>query len=319
MGWFEHMFSSPEKRAAKAIEEEKNYGIEGEYKRRYTFTIEQKHFIAPQYYSHYRIEGFFDCGLLWNNPSAGTQCWSIEMRNLVFDRNEYTIPEQYFMFSFPYRMDIVFDSSGQLVSGGTWIDVPDRWRHRYKKSIYEQIENKDRAGAFYDMMRSWGKKEALDVLKSNPLTGSLGTICMLNHRLNTSSSIPPGQFGELFTSDLIKKDYFCGKIALPLKTTWLRQELEDEEEERWIRLGGLDREKYQEEDFRKVMREITDVFNLEVPVHVEFSEVYQLERVRDNFRQMKYAEMQTSTLIKDIWAKHEHIELIEDVKGVVYG
>ncbi len=319
MGLLDNIFSSPEKRAAKAIEKQKNYGVGGKYKRRYRFTIEQKHFIAPKYYSHFLIRGVFDTGLLWDNQSKGTQCWSIEMREPEFDLNEHAAPEYYYMFFFPYRIDIVIDTAGRLLSGDTWIDLPDHWRRRYKKSIYKHIENRDRADEFYRMMRSWDKKEAVKVLNFNPLTVSLGTICMLNHNLNTSPPDIAGEFGEMFTQELIKKDYFCPKIHLPLKTTWLRQEMEDEREERWIRLGGLVKEKYQEADFRKVMRELTDVFNLEVPMHVEFSEFYQLDRLRDDFRRMKYAEMHTQTLIKGIWAKSEHVELSEDEKGVVYG
>jgi hypothetical protein len=95
--------------------------------------------------------------------------------------------------------------------------------------------------------------------------------------------------------------------------------MEDETEERWVRFGGLIKEKYQEEEFKRIMRRITDVFNLEVPVYVEHSELYQMDRIRDDFRQIKYMEMNSLSLIKDTWMKSEKLELIMDEKEVVYG
>ena len=86
-----------------------------------------------------------------------------------------------------------------------------------------------------------------------------------------------------------------------------------------MRTGGLVKEKYQEEKFRNVMRQITDIFNLEVPMDVDYSEVYQMDKVSDDFRQIRYVNLYTRTLIDEVWAKEDFLEMTTDEGGVVYG
>ena len=143
-------------------------------------------------------------------------------------------------------------------------------------------------------------------------------MAVLNYRLN-SEPAEKGEFGERFTGELILPDYFGKDIPLPLKTTWLERETGNEKTEEWIRLGGLLEEKYPEESFRRMIRKVTGIFNLEVPLYVDFSEFYRLTQPREGFRQMLCCGLRTQTLIKDVWLKHEDLEMNEDGKGVVYG
>ena len=155
-------------------------------------------------------------------------------------------------------------------------------------------------------------------MKNNPLLIALGNVIALDYKISNEPE-SEGEFGERFTSELVKPDYFGEDIPLPLKTTWLERETGDGKTEEWIRLGGLLEEKYPEEAFRRMMRKITGIFNLEAPVHVDFSEFYRLNQPWKGFRQMLCCGMRTQTLIKDVWLKYEDLEMNEDGKGVVYG
>ena len=309
---------TPEQKARQHMEEQKNYGITGSYQKRYLFTLEQAHAITPGYTYRNMIKGAFDCGLERINPATSVQKWSIEMRDLEFDWNPQAQPELYFLFAFPYRMDIEIDVSGQVTGGKTWVNYAEGWKKKYKQEIFERMGKTERADNFYGSLRGQDDAFAVELLKINPLVTALGNVAALNYRLNSEPSVA-GEFGERYTGELVKTDYFGEDLPLPLKTTWLQKETGDAETEEWIRLGGLLAEKYPEDGFRRMMRKVTGIFNLEVPMHVEFSEYYHLSQPREGFRQLLSCGMRTQTHIRDVWLKHEDLEMIEDGKGVVYG
>ena len=316
MSWFTVI--TPEQRTREAIEMQKNYGITGDYKKRYLFKYEQKQWIAPGYSYNNIVKGAIDCGLVHIHPVLHTQTWSIEMRDLEFDWNPQALPENYFIFAYPYRIDIQIDSSGQVIDGNTWVDYSEEWRKKYKQEIFQRIENPDRAKTFYDSLCEKNHEFTIMLLKNNPMIIALGNVAALNYKINYEPEVK-GEFGECYTSELVKKDYFGEDIPLPLKTTWLERNAGDEEIEEWVRLGGLLPEKYPEEDFRRMLRKITGIFNLEVPVYVDFSEFYSLTKPDASFRQIRCCGMRTQSLIKDVWLKHEDLEMKEDGKGVIYG
>jgi len=308
-----------EKKAKEAIEKQRNYGVTGNYKKRFQFTLEQEQWIAPGYGYNNKIKGVLDCGLFRTNSVTNTQTWSIEMRDLEFDWNPRALPESYFLFAYPYRMDVEIDKSGKITKGSTWINYAEGWRKKYKDEIFRRMSNPERADTFYhSFCGNPNHTLAVKLLKNNPLLIAFGNVIALNYKLNNEPE-PKGEFGERYSSDLIKTDYFGEDIPLPLKTTWLEKETGDEKMEEWIRLGGLQKEKYPEEDFRRMLRQVTGIFNLEVPVHVDFSEFYRLSQPWKGFRQILCCGAHTQTLIKDVWIKNEDLEMNEDEKGVVYG
>lgn len=309
---------SPEQQARQHIEEQKNDGITGSYKKRYRFTLEQAHLIAPGYNYRNIVKGALDCGLIHTHPTTLTQKWSIELRDLEFDWNPQAQPELYFLFAFPYRMDIEIDISGKVLEGQTWVDYADGWKKKYKKALFERMGKTEHADNFYHSLCSKDDDFAVELLKNNPLVIALGNVAALNYKLNNEPAAA-GEFGERYTAEFIKTDYFGEDLPLPLNTTWIQKETGDAETEEWIRLGGLLAEKYPEDGFRRMMRNVTGIFNLEVPVHVDFSEFYRLEQPYKGFRQILSCGLRTQSLIKDVWLKHEDLEMIEDEKGVVYG
>ena len=316
MSW---LIKSPEQKVQQYIREQKNYGIDGSYKKRYRFTLEQTQCIAPGCGYRNIVKGVFDCGLRHINPDTYTQKWSIEMRDLEFDRNPQAQPEMYFLFAFPYRMDIMIDAAGRVTQGNTWVNYADGWWKKYKKEIKEWIGDTDRAKNLHnELYGNMDKAYAVELLNNNPLVVALGNVVALNYKLNNEPDTA-GEFGERYTAELIKTNYFGEDLSLPLKTTWLKKETDDANTEEWIRLGGLLTEKYPEEDFRRMMRQVTGIFNLEVPLRVDFSEFYRLEKPYEGFRQIVSCGLHTQTLIKDVWFKYEDLEMIEDGKGVVYG
>ena len=315
MSWFN---KSPEERRKEAVAEQKNSGVTGNNKKRYRFKYEQAQWIAPGDAYRNIIRGALDCGLHTVNTATHAQGWSIEIRDLEFDWNPQALPENYFLFAYPYRMDVKIDASGQITGGSTWVDYAEGWRKKYKDEIFQRIDNPERAKTVYDSFYTKNDILALRLLKNNPLLIALGNVIALNYKINNEPE-DKGEFGERYTAELIKPDYFGEDIPLPLKTTWLEKETGDEKTEEWMRLGGLLTEKYPEEAFRRMMRKITGIFNLEVPMNVDFSEFYRLAQPLNNgFRQMLCCGMQTQTLIKDVWFKYEDLEMNEDGKGVVY-
>jgi hypothetical protein len=316
MSWF--TLKSPEGQAKQYIEEQKKYGVTGSFKKRYNFTLNQQQWIAPGYSSRNTIKGVFDCGLEHTDPKTFTQTWSIELRNLVFDWNPQALPEIYFLFAYPSRINVRIDTSGHITDGSTWVNYADKWGKKYKNEVFTRIENPERANNFYNSLCGTNHELAVGLLRNNPLMTALGNVANLDYRLNSEPS-DKGEFGERYTGELVKENYFGEDIHLPLKTTWLKKETGDEKTEEWAHLGGLIAEKYPEEAFRRMMRKATGIFNLEVPMHVEFSEFYRLTKPVEGFRQTVCCGLCMQTIVRDVWLKHEDLEMNEDGKGVVYG
>jgi hypothetical protein len=311
--------NTSEKRKKRIAQEERNRGITGAYRKRYRFKLEEQLWTAPGYALHNITKGVFDCGLIRMHPHDYTQTWSIELRDLEFDRNPQALPKSYFLFAFPYRMDIRIDASGQITGGSTWVNYAEGWKKKYKDEIFKTMGDTDRARAFCNSLSAnTDRSFAVALLKNNPVVMSLCNAVYLNARINGAPE-EKGAFGERYTGEVVKHDYFGEGISLPLKTTWLQRETEDKDTEEWIRLGGLQTEKYSEEAFRRMMRNLTGIFNLEAPMHVEFSEFYRLTRPQEGVRQIQCCGLRTQTLVKDVWLKHEDLEMHEDGKGVVYG
>lgn len=325
MGWLDNLLSeeTSDKQKQKAIEWQKDRGVTGNYKKRYDFTWEQQQWLAPGYLTKHTIQGKFDCGLNGNNRQSGEQVWSVEMRDLSFDWNEHAVPETYFLAAFPWRMDIKISKEGLFLSGDTWVDYRDAWKMRYKKSIIEHIADKKRAEEFYQSLAYGGNKAdhtlSLSLLKNNPLVIALCHMVYLNYRINNQENEERGEFGEQFTSELVKPDYFYEDIHLPLKTTWLRSDVVNPDQEAWSRVGGPDEEKYQDGELMRLLRKVTGIFNLRVnDLYVDYSELYHVEKIRDDFRQLLYAEQYLETMINQAWMKSERLEMKTDEKGVVY-
>ncbi len=314
------MFVSDKKKQAADLDRQRSEGVTGSHKRRYHFTLKQQHWIAPGYLTRHEITGQYDCGLQNTHP-GGLQTWSIELRNLRFDWNPHAAAEIYYLFAYPSRMDIHIDKDGTLTGGITPVDCRERWNRQYKNDISLRLkDDKERAG---NLLRALGgsrnnDKLALGLLASNPLVTALCNMVKLNYNLNKRNE-QAGAFGERFTGEIVKPHYFSENIHLPLKTTWLQRQPENEDLQEWTHLGGLIKEKYREDELRKMLRMITGNQNPETDVQVEFAEMYRMEPVTDDFLQIGYALLQTETVLTDTWVKSEELEMITDEKGVVYG
>jgi hypothetical protein len=314
------MLISDEKKRAARLEQQKNEGVTGRYKRRYHFTLKQQHWITPGYLTRHQMTGQLDCGLI-HAGADGLQTWSFEMRNLQFDWNPNAVPEIYFLFAYPSRIDLNINKDGKLTDGGTSVNYQERWNRQYKKEIALRLKGDERAE---NLLHALGgiknnDKLALGLLEVNPLVVALGNMVKLNYNLNHCNE-PAGEFGERFTGEIVKENYFSGNIPLPLKTTWIKRETEEENIEEWTHLGGLVKEKYPEYELRKQLRMITG--NQNPPTdnpQVEFAELYRMERVSSDFLQLAYGLLQTETLLADTWVKSEELELITDENGIVYG
>ena len=313
------MFASDEKKQAAEIARQKNEGVTGRYQRRYNFTLKQQHWIAPGILTKHQITGQFDCGLV--NISGGVQTWSIEQRNLQFDWNPNALPEVYAIFSYPSRMDIQIDNQGKIVGGDTHVNFHKRWHTLYKDTCISHLSDANERKE--NLLQTFSGREnnlplALGLLEVNPWVGALCNIVKLNAQIAQANE-PPGMFGERFTGEIVKKNYFSEHIHLPLKTTWLQRDIADENMQEWSHVGGLVKEKYQEYELRKMLRMITGSQQLDTDIDVTFAELYRLERMSADLLQIGYCLLQTETLIKDTWVKSEELEMETEENGIIYG
>lgn len=285
------------------------------YHRTYSFVWKQMQYIYPGYLTNNRITGLCEWKLK-QIESEHIQVWTFRMKDLQFDWNPNSVAEMYFLFAFPACMDIKIDQEGSITGVNTDFDLCSVWNKTYKNELYERIAEKEQADALWEAINGENRMQlALGLLKVNPIVSALCNMIKLNHKLKYNHE-PVGEFGERFTGEIEKPDYFAEGIALPLKTTWLKRELENEKEEEWTHLGGLVSDRYREDEVRKMLRLITGEQNPAVDVEVSFTEVYRMDQREDDYRLISYGLFQTSTRIQSLWEKAEELELtIEKSEG----
>ena len=316
MGWFT---KSKEKSKQDEIQKQKNQGIIGNYQKRFCFEYKQRQFIAPKILTIHNIKGNFDCGLVKSDRNTGNQIWSIEIRDLEFDWNKNVVPENYFLFGFPFRMDIQFNNWGTITNAETWTNYKLDWKEKYRKQIFEQLTEKKRAENFYNLVMSNSKRLSLSMLKINPLIKVLGNLVFINNLTNKGVGNTLGEYGEQFQSKEAIPNYFSSEIHLPLNNIWFRRELNDPILEEWSVISGIDEKQLQERELKDFLRKATGHSNIHLPLVLDSDKYFRLDKIHDNFRHLKYAELTTQTLLRELWVKEEYIELISDEKGVIYG
>lgn len=308
MNWFT---KSEEKKKQEQIQWQKDHGIIGYYKRRYAFEHKLRQWIAPGYLTQHNIKGSFDIGLMKTDPKDETQDWSFEIRDLVFDWNNDCIPELYFLFDLPYRMDIRVDKRGQIIANSTWVDYNRDWKEKYKKIIFEKVKDKERADNFYQMVSASSKTMANKLLKINPLVKTLSNVAFINLQKIT-------QPDNSFEKEQTVVDYFAPQIDLTLSTMWFNRRLDNQLEE-WSNISRLDEDRFKRSDFKAMLRKITNMYNPSTELTLDCNELYRLSKPDNDTKLLEYANTTTQTLIPETWVKEEWLELVLDEKGVVYG
>lgn len=276
--------------------------------RTYSFVWKQIQQIYPGYSIHNRITGRFEWRLK-QIESKEIQVWSQSIMDLEFDWNPKAVAETYFLFAFPSCMDIKIDKDGSVVGGATDFNLREAWNNAYGNELYERIADQEQADRLYKAINDKNSMRlAVGLLKANPLVEVLGNMIKLNYKLKHENEAA-GEFGERFTGEIEKPDYFFEGIGLPLKTTWLRRELENTWEEEWTHLGGLVRDRYREDEMREKLRLATGEQAPSVDVDASFTEVYRMDKIEDDRRLISYGLFQTWTWIKSLWSKAEELEI----------
>lgn len=279
------------------------------YNRTYSFVLKQAQRIHPNYLTNNRITGDFEWGLK-QAESEDVQIWNLKINDLQFDWNPNAVAETYFLFAFPSCIDIKINKEGSVIGGDTDFNICEAWNKTCRNELYERIKDKEQADRLFDAINGSQSKElAVELIKINPITSALCNVVKLNYNLKYNNE-EAGEFGERFTGEIEKSNYFFNDIGLPLKTTWLKRALSDEREEEWSHLGGLAADKYKESEMRQKLRLLTGEQNPAIDTDVNFIEVYRMDKLQDDFRLPSYGLFQTSTQIETLWEKAEECEII---------
>lgn len=285
------------------IEAEAFPPVGGTDKQQFSFVYTHKHWIDNIEVAHH-ITGEVDLGIIYY--SGNVQRWSLLFSNIVYDWELPCLPETYLFFNCVKRIECYVDKHGHLLEDLEPISQNILLKQK-KKDIYAYVKDSKHADNLSHLF-TYNLKEPefiREILAVNPVFRMLiNTMLVCNLQNDTTSA---DQIPQPYPIN----NYFGNEAVLPLKACWIKKPAKTAGDlDTWLRVGGLDDEKYKVQNLHEFLSQASGKFNIENTIAVDFSELYNFKSdAQVNTTSLQYAEGYLETIVPEAWYKEEQVIL----------